>query len=237
MRNTPTESNALSERRLSLRSGTVTALRRQARRKGRVSVFVDGEFALGISEEVLAGSTLHKGLAVSEDLLLELLNRDIEFTARARAIKFLSYRARSEKEIGDRLRRYGYEQAVVDKVLAWLSTRGYVDDQAFASTFAAERAGNRGFGARRIAAELSRLGISRELADEALVSISDESPSENETVLRKARQRWQRLRSEPDPRKRKSKLVQYLQRRGFDYSDAMAILDRISAADDRSDLT
>jgi SOS response regulatory protein OraA/RecX len=53
-------------------------------------------------------------------------------------------------------------------------------------------------------------------------------------VMKKARLRWARLAREDDYRKRKSKLVQYLQRRGFAYAASVEILDRLMAEADGS---
>src|SRR3712207_9232104 len=57
-----------------------------------------------------------------------------------RALGYLGYRARSEKEVHDRLRRYGYGEETVEGVIGRLGELGYLDDEDFARVVAREKA-------------------------------------------------------------------------------------------------
>jgi len=216
-----------------LTDGVITAIRKQSKRKDRVSLFVDEEFALGVCTSVWLNSGLRKGDTVTAHQLRSLSEDEVLAVARSKALNFLSYRPRTLREISDRLVKYGYEESIRDSVVEWLRDRGYVDDRAFAEQFAEERSLRKGYGPRRVAADLARKGIDRETSNSVLDKLQVYAPEEiAPAAVAKAAQRWARLRNEEDPQKRKSKLVQYLQRRGFQYSVAVEILERVMIADD-----
>ena len=82
--------------------------------------------------------------------------------ALGRAFNLLGYRARSEGEVRERLRRYGYAEETVGAVVARLKEYGYLDDEEFARLKAREKA--RKYGPRRVAIELRQSGVGEELA-------------------------------------------------------------------------
>ena len=87
--------------------------------------------------------------------------------ARTAALKFLAHRSRSEAEVSRRLGS-SYTGDVVDRVVAWLRDQRYLDDAAFAAEWRRQRELRRPRSEGLIRQELSRLGVSRELAETAL---------------------------------------------------------------------
>jgi regulatory protein len=59
-------------------------------------------------------------------------------TARQYALKLLSYRGRSEKEISDRLKRKGFRADVIAETIGSLKQSGLVDDSALAENLKRE---------------------------------------------------------------------------------------------------
>jgi regulatory protein len=83
-----------------------------------------------------------------------------ETAARERCLRLLSVRARSAAELRERLVGAGFEKSVTGSVLADLAAAGLVDDEEFARSWIAARAGA-GIGRHRLRAELGRKGIER----------------------------------------------------------------------------
>ena len=135
-------------------------------RRGKARVFVDGEFWAEIDAAVAAERGLREGVALSLEELDEARVAGERALAMARALNFLGYRARSAREVRDRLRRYGYGEETVGGVVERLEELGYLDDEDFARLAAREKA--RRYGPRRVAAELRRSGVDAELAEEAV---------------------------------------------------------------------
>ena len=101
-------------------------------------------------------------------------------------------------------------------MVADLTTRGYVDDQAFARWWAEARARGRRVGSRRLRQELLAKGIPREMA-EAAIAAAFEEVGEAERALEAGRRRLPGLRRGPGARVA-ARLFDYLLRRGYPVS-------------------
>src|SRR5918998_2454141 len=127
---------------------------RLPRRKARV--WVDGEFWAEIDAEVAAERGLREGVVLDPEELEEVRVAGERTLAMNRALHFLGYRARSRKEVCDRLRRYGYGEETVEVIVGRLEELGYLDDEEFARTVVREKA--RRYGPRRGRADPRRSG-------------------------------------------------------------------------------
>ncbi len=140
-----------------------------------------------------------------------------------RAVAFLASRARSRKEIEDKLLRCGYRPCTVEMVLYKLETENLLDDADFARQWVEARV-NRKLGRSRIAQELRRKGISADDAEAALESIDpDDQLSAATALVEKA---LARTKSGEDPRKTASRITAMLARRGFGYDVAREAISR-----------
>ncbi|MFQ5442899.1 MAG: regulatory protein RecX, partial [Thermodesulfobacteriota bacterium] len=109
--------------------------------------------------------------------------------ALAVAIKFLSYRDRSVKEVRERLRARGYASVDISRSVDYLIEADLLDDKRFAATLAASRLRNKNWGAAKITSELLSKGVSREIAQKTLSSFDEDV--EKEAALR-ALTKWSR---------------------------------------------
>ena len=135
-------------------------------RRGRVRVFVDGEFWAEIDPGVALERGLREGVALSHEELEETRVAGERPLAMNRALHFLGYRARSESEVRERLWRYGYGEGTVELVVGRLKELGYLDDEEFARLKAQEKA--RRYGPRRVSIELRKSGVDAEIARSAV---------------------------------------------------------------------
>jgi regulatory protein len=85
-----------------------------------------------------------------------------------RALKSISVRERTQGEVEAFLARRGYETGVVEDVVRALREEGLVDDAGYARRFAEDRRLLDSWGNERIARDLERRGVERELVDQAL---------------------------------------------------------------------
>lgn len=203
---------------------SITAIEPQVKRPERVSIFVDGEFALGVHAEVAAGAGLRVGLAITVPQLQELARAEEKRWVRESALKLLSYRGRSRVELRQRLGRKGYDPELIEETLDLLARNGLVNDAEFSRSWVRARTGSRPMGPNRIAAELRQKGIERELIDEALEPLDE--TRELDLALSVARQKVEPLRGE-DVRVARRKLAAALMRRGFSWSVCATVLDTV----------
>jgi regulatory protein len=177
-------------------------------RRGRARVFVDGEFWAEIDAGVAAERGLREGVALSLEELDDVRVAGERALAMTRALNFLGYRARSEKEVRDRLRRYGYGEETVEGVVARLKELGYLDDEDFARLVVREKA--RRYGPRRVSAELRKSGVDAELA-QGVVEEEFAGRSEVEQARAAAARRYNRGGSDAEARR----VYGFLVRRGY----------------------
>lgn len=83
-------------------------------------------------------------------------------------MRALAVRERTEQEVREFLARRNAERDVIDDVVATLRDEGLVDDAGYARRFAEDRRLLDRWGNERIARDLVRRGIDRELVDVAL---------------------------------------------------------------------
>jgi regulatory protein len=129
-----------------------------------------------------------------------------------RALKFLSYRSRSEAEVQHKLAELGYSNSVTERTVAKLRELQYVNDETFARTWAQSRAEGRGFGAKRIEQELRSKGIGPALARQAIREACNQQ-SEKVNAKRLLERKFA-AQSLSDP-KIVRRAVAFLQRRGY----------------------
>jgi regulatory protein len=199
-----------------LRDGVVSRVEAQRKDRDRVSVFIDGEFAFGLSVDVALRAGLRKGLPLSVHDQRALLADDARVRARLAALDLIAHRARTEAEVRRALARKGFPEdaalAAVDRLLEL----GYLDDDAYARAFVRGRAASRGHGPGRLRADLLRRGVSPATIDAALDDLLD-ADGLLESATHHARKRWARLASEEDHLRRRKKLTDFLVRRGYDF--------------------
>src|SRR5712691_260056 len=84
------------------------------------------------------------------------------------AYRSLARRAHSRYELQEKLERKKFSHDTIQAVLAELETKKFIDDRAFAMSFARNRLQRRQFGRDRVALELKAKGIAKELIEETL---------------------------------------------------------------------
>ena len=139
-----------------------------------------------------------------------------------RAAALLSVRDATEHETAERLRRSGYPEETVARVMQVLTRAGYVDDSRYADRFVESR-GQR-YGSRRLYGELRRKGVSDEQAREALNELS---PEDEAGAARRQAEKLLARKDVSDPDVRR-KAVQALVRRGFSWDVAREAVESLA---------
>lgn len=197
----------------------ITAIVRKPRRK-LVDVYVEGEPAITISTDLAVERDLRAGLEISRGDLARIEYEHSRRSCLQAAVRLLSYRPRSEKELRQRLRTKGFAKPPVDQALARLRELGYVDDGAFARSFTESRQASGPRSQRLLMMELRQKGVEASTAEEATLGISDE-----EAAYEAASRRVGALRSLEYHRFRE-RLGAFLTRRGFSYDVARTVIER-----------
>lgn len=197
----------------------ITAIEAQKKHPGRVNVYLDGEFAFGLARVVAAW--LRVGQELTEEKIEQLLLEDARERAFQQAMLFLSYRARSESEIRQNLRKHEIPEPVVEHTLERLRQDGLANDQQFARAWVENRATFRPRSRRLMTMELRQKGLNDEAVKSAVEDVDDEA-----LAYQAAQKRSPRLKDLEWVEFRK-KLSDFLARRGFSYSVIAPVVTRI----------
>lgn len=151
----------------------------------------------------------------------------------AAALRLLGRRAFFRAELGERLIGKGFEAGDVELALDRCSELGYLDDRAAAERFVELRAGEKGWGPRRLRAELARRGVDGELAAEVARLEGERLASALATAVRLIERRWPQRWWRVG--RQRARMVSSLVSRGFDADDADAAVSRLAAERGTSD--
>lgn len=224
---------ALPDEIASGKPSQITDIAPQERHKDRVSVFVDGKFAIGIFADVAASLGLRIGQQITSERLGEIARAETLRKAKEDAVRLLGFRARSEKEVETRLTQKGYEDDIIALVVQSLRDLHYLDDEAFASAWVESRGKTRG--RRALSHELRQKGIVGDLAQETLAEARTDDAEQEAAYLAAVKRVG--VSPKDDSREARAKLSAFLQRRGFGWDTIKPVLTRVYAGttDEESD--
>jgi len=202
--------------------GTITAINSQRRNPNRYSIFIDGKFVLGIDKKTVEDMDLKVGKLIDEKDFKKITSQEELNKAQAYALMLLGYRERSLREIRMRMRRRGYEEKLIDRVVNYLKDRNLINDKRFARLWAESRI-KKGYGSWRIKSEFEQKGVDREMTDEILKDLYsgiDEVQVALDLVKKK---RW--LLKEPQ--RLTERVSSLLRRRGFSFEVISNVVEKI----------
>lgn len=192
----------------------ITAIKKE---RGRYRVTINE------SDDVMVPVSLMRERPLKEGQPLDLEEYDNWLMVRQyrfaldRAVGYLAARARSKREIEQKLLQAGYRPCTVEMVIYKLERENLLDDADFARQWVESRATHK-LGRNRIAQELRRKGISQEEAEEALSVIEDEDQLSGAIAL--AEKAASRIKPGEDMRKAASRIAGMLARRGYSWDVA-----------------
>ncbi len=134
-------------------------------------------------------------------------------------------RPHSEKELRKKLAEKGCSQQDIDTVTALCLDYGFLNDAEYAGMIARHYAAM-GYGPGRVRSELGRRGVPKDLWDDALAEMPEDTDNIDRLLAAKLRGRDIRDRKERD------KAAAALFRRGYSWDDIRAALNRYGAEEE-----
>lgn len=205
--------------------GKITKIEPQKKRKGRFNIYVDDEFACGLSEETIIDEGISEGQKLQDIDIEKLLEKDQSAKAYNKALRFLGYRVRSEKEIRDKLIEKEFHPKIIEKTILKLKKTGQIDDEEFARTWIEDRCAVKPSGKYLIIRELKQKGVRQEIIDKVLKKML---PEEKEIILAlKVAQKKAKVYKALPRQEFNQKISAHLARRGFSWEIIKRILNKL----------
>ena len=154
--------------------------------------------------------------------------KDSPDKARQFALKLLSYRGRSEKELAERLHKKGFTKPVIFSTIHNLKDVGLIDDLALAGNLKEVALATKMLSQNGAKRYLLNKGISQEICD-SVFSLDKTIDSENAKLFADKKRRV--LANYP-PETVRRRLYNLLLRRGYSHETIMPILKNINAKEE-----
>ncbi|ESW14444.1 hypothetical protein PHAVU_008G281600 [Phaseolus vulgaris] len=194
--------------------------------------------------EEVAELTINQGGDLGDQDLIQIdkFISDVEESA----VKFLAARALTALELRKKLLGKRFSPNAVDAVINKFQRRGLINDRLYAETFSQSRWSSSSWGPRRIKQALFKKGVSQADAEKAVeVVFEDNNCTEDhksviglskhslDHLYTQVSKQWFRGQNVPKET-RKSRIVRWLQYRGFDWNVINFMLKKLDMQDQNS---
>ena len=188
-------------------------------KKGRILVFLEDGACLKITEQELLDFGLRSGDQLDQEALGRLKEAAGVSNTRAAAADLIGKRAMSRRDLERKLREKGASEAEARYAAEWLEAIGALNDAEYAAALVRHYS-RLGYGPARVREKLYEKGVPRELWEDALEELPEESGQVDAFLQSKLRGRT------PDE-KEKRRLTNALLRRGFPWGEVKAAWRRL----------
>ncbi len=189
----------------------ITAVKKS--KKGNILIYADGSYLASIMPEVFLKHNFKIGSYIDGEII-EKLNGEINLNkAKEKALRLLSMRAHSKKELENKITRsLGEEYA--KKASSKMEKLGLINDKEFAFSYAKELIFRKFHSISRTKLELAEKGVSGDIID---LVIDEINPDEEENIKNILEKRYiSKGKSLKDEREFR-KAVSYCQRLGYNW--------------------
>ncbi len=189
----------------------ITDIKSQVKRNDRYSIYGDGKYVFSLSENELLNSGIKINQEYDGEELEKLQMTVVLDKAYDRSLNMISRRPRSIWEMRQYLKQKDYDENVIEEILNKLSNRKYLDDEKFAEAWVRDRRALKKTSKRRIQQELR----AKKVSDTIIQKVLSEDEADEQDILRELIEKKRTQTRYQDDQK----LIGYLIRQGFNYSD------------------
>ncbi len=189
----------------------------EPRRKSLCALYIDGEFAMKLDAQTLLENRFDVGREIDDEDLREIIRLSNERRAREKALRLISYRDHSKKELTEKIRRTCDSESA-EKAAERMEELGLIDDESFARRYAESLIFKKNKSKTAARLELAQKGIDRELAEEILDGIEVDPRGQIKLFIEK---KYKNIEDE----KIRRRAFAALQRNGFCRDDIRAVFE------------
>lgn len=179
----------------------------------RFHLYVDEQWSGIFLDEILAFYHFKTDMEIDEDVYKEIKKENDQKVAFDMAISYLERYVVSEKGLKDYLKKKNFDGTVIENAVVKLKDYGFVDDEKFAKSCFESLSASKG--KRAIANKLREKGISKEIIENLIENVDEDSEIEKAS---KVAEKFVKNRQKDT--KLKQKCLAHLIYKGYDYSVA-----------------
>lgn len=153
----------------------ITKIEVQKKHKNRFSIYIDKEFAFGISEDVLVGNNIVKGMEITDEFKDTVLKREEFSKGKIYALNLLSQTPRSEFEIRKKMKEKGYDEEVANYAIYFCKKYNYINDLEYVKMYVNDKLKISNWRKRKIEQKLYEKGIDPSMISEVIEDVFEEN--------------------------------------------------------------
>src|SRR6056297_222051 len=194
----------------------ITDIKVKKNKINRRKLYIDHELFIEIDDVIISELDLYIGKEVTNELLEKIQQKEALTKAKNDAIRFLSYRPRSEWEISNKLKNKKYPIFIIEETIYWLKEKNLINDRQFSLMWIKDRLTNKPLGKLRIRKELYNKGIDSDIIESTVNSFFKKNEDELELAYQLIKRRRNSLRLK-NVQLEPQKIIKLLKNRGFSY--------------------
>lgn len=199
----------------------ITAI--EPRRKAMSALYIDGEYVMNLDTQTLIENRFDVGREIDDEDLHEIIALSNERRAKEKALRLISYRDHSKKELTDKIKRTCDSESA-QKAVERMEELGLVDDENYARRYAYQLLFSKHMSPEGAARMLVQKGIDRELAYEIVEEYPVDTVESIKAVIDK------KYRNIGDEKIRR-RAVAALQRLGYKWDEIRNALEEYTEDD------
>lgn len=197
----------------------ITSVERGKKDNTRFNIHIDGKFAFSIAEEDYFKLELYEKKEITQIELEYILEDVIYKKAKNSAIRFVTTKYRSIKEVSEKLLSLEYDMNIVEKVVKELVEIDYLNDFEYAKKYINNRLKLNPKSRKIIRLELKIKGIEDEILDRAFSDIEVDEIKIIKTFIEKKFSRYNLT-----DKNIQKKVYSFLCNKGFSFNDIKDVL-------------
>ena len=189
---------------------------------------LDGQQTSYITEDTIVRFMLSRDKVISKEELTEIQDFAQFSYGKNLALYHLSFKARTEKEVREYLKKYDLDEKITSQVIANLKEDNWINDRqyAYAIINANQLSGDKG--PYVLTQKLAQKGIAKSTIEDVLKDFDH-----TEVVQRTAEKLLRKYEGKLPARALQDKIIQSLTNKGFSYPDAKSAFDDLESQVDQ----
>jgi regulatory protein len=209
----------------------ISSLAPSQRNPKRIVVKVGGRAVATVPESAVLSLGLRIGMPWDDKLAQDVADASAFGKALTKASNVLGHRPRSTKQLRDRMKRLGWDEPMIERVIERLTQTRALDDEAFGRALVHEMQARKPAGPALLRAKLRQRGLENRLIEKLIAEVREDTSRDAVADATELARKKLRSLTRFDPLTRKRRLWGMLARRGFDrdtIDEAMARVKELS---------
>ena len=205
-------------------SNIITKVEIQKNNKKRVNVYINEDYAFSCDAELVYKYELKKNTTIDIKALDEVISEDNFMKAKNDSLKYLERSYKTEQEIGEKLKKKGYDGPTIEKTISFLKEYNFINDNKYAEMYIKDK--QKAAGRIKLKYDLIKKGIGEDVARQ-LTAGMDESVESNRAEELAAKKFNIISQRETDKKKIYEKLLRFLVGKGFSFEISKTVIRKV----------